>query len=310
MLLVVAMASQGCGGLRFLAPDNPIEESGILDVFRDKMADNGLVELVNRYYASVDDGEKQSLRNELVAGLTLLIDNEYEYFASRMLGVRAFVNTGLDTASGGLAIASTLVSHVETGKLLAGIGAGLLGLRLSVDKEFFYEQSSPILVAQMEHDRAAAFAKLKEGLSKLPASYPMAVAIRDVGLYYQSGTLVHAFAELSKRVNSGSASPGLNASPRLNVKSIASDEIEVRFENPAIAGRNLNVDVVGYEDEEGKVFKFRKTLVGLAGSDGVVTLKFKLPAGAAGSAAAGGTVKRIEVSAPTSTPLVFFPDPA
>lgn len=293
-----------------MSPNNPLESSGLLGDVKAKLGSAQIRALVDTYYSSTTEEKKKAARNELIAGLALLVDNEYEYFTSRMLSTRAFTNTALDTTAAGLALSATVVTSAGTAQLLSAIGAGVLGLRLSIDKEFFYEQSSPILVAQMNLDRAAAYATLKSGLDAPTTSYPLAVAAKDLSTYYQVGTLANAFAEMSKRVGANSTE-SLVAIPRLTVK--VSDpgppkEIEVTFTNKELAGRNVNVHLVGYSTTDGapQNVVFRKTLVLLVGTDGAASARTRLatPGAAAGAAP---VVLRVDLTAPTSTSLIYEP---
>ncbi len=296
----------GCfSGQRFLSPNNPIQSSGILDEFESQATSGGFRELMTVYYESSDEVEKRASRDRIINGLTLLIDNEYEYFATRMLSVRAFTNTGLDTTAAGLSIAATLVPHTATSSLLSGLSAGVLGVRLSVDKEFFYEQSSPILVAQMNQDRETAYRSLSTGLSQDTTKYPLARAARDLGSYYQAGTLVNAFAQLSQRVSGSSTAPGLAAVPRLAVtRSEENDKLafEVEFHNAALVGRDINIQAVAYGAASGgrpaPILENRMVGVKLD-AEGKGTAAFEIaPAG-------GVTVERVEFTAPTSTAYVY-----
>lgn len=307
LLVATACASTSCGGVRFWAPNNPIESSGLIDQVTAHLKQHALPSLVQQYNRAKtsDEAARRRARNQVIDGLILLIDNEYEYFATRMLGMRAGINTTLDTTAAGLALAATIVDHGDTSDLLSGIGAGMLGLRTTIDKEFYYDQSTPILFAQMNKDRERQFEKIQAGVAKDTSQYSMTSAIRDLGMYYQAGTLFNAFAELSKSVNSGPTSASTNAVPRMTAKVTgtgAGRELEVSFTNKSLQGRTINLRAIGYEDEAGTKFAWSQLSTVTLGEDGKATAKFSITFAKEGE---GKTATRIDLTAPTSTPLVF-----
>lgn len=295
-----------CNGTRFLAPNNPIEDSGLRAAFEEQMSAGRAKSLVASYYGCGDEARRCAIRNEIIAGIVLLIDNEFEYFATRTLSTRAFTNTTLDGTAAGLGLAATVVQHSQTSAVLSAIGAGVLGIKLSIDKEFFFEQSTPILVAQMNKDRQTSFEAMRNKLRSSSVEYPLAAAVRDLGSYYEAGTLTHAFAEVLHRVSeSGAAATG--DVPRLTVEQKAEDpqKILVRFTNKDLVGRNVNVTVVGYTKENGdaKDVVVRHSFAPLVGADGeaVVDVDFVALQGAAEKA----VVKQAVLTAPTSSQLVY-----
>ncbi|MGK0157866.1 MAG: hypothetical protein ACI9SE_004849 [Neolewinella sp.] len=302
--LALLCALPSCGGVRYFAPNNPIEDSGLMEQVREQCSSGQISKLLKSYYKSgTAEADRQQVRNMLVSALVLQIDNEFEYFATRTLSTRAFTNTSLDTAAAGLAIASTIVGHTETAKLLSGIGAGVLGLRLSIDKEFFYEQSTPILIAQMQADRDEAYETIATGVAASTTDYPLTAAVRDMGKYYQAGTLFNAFAQLAKQVNKGSLTATSNPLPRLTVQDLSAaavKKIKITFTNKDLPSRSINVSIIGYDAADGKTTNFHKTLVLTTGADGTATQEVMLVPD-------NGTnpVKRVDVAAPTSTPLIF-----
>ncbi|MFT4843254.1 MAG: hypothetical protein ACJA0V_002786 [Planctomycetota bacterium] len=302
--LALLCALPSCGGVRYFAPNNPIEDSGLMEQVREQCSSGQLSKLLKSYYKSgTAEADRQQVRNMLVSALVLQIDNEFEYFATRTLSTRAFTNTSLDTAAAGLAIASTIVGHTETAKLLSGIGAGVLGLRLSIDKEFFYEQSTPILIAQMQADRDEAYETIATGVAASTTDYPLTAAVRDMGKYYQAGTLFNAFAQLAKQVNKGSLTATSNPLPRLTVQDLSAaavKKIKITFTNKDLPSRSINVSIIGYDAADGKTTNFHKTLVLTTGADGTATQEVMLVPDNVTN-----PVKRVDVAAPTSTPLIF-----
>jgi hypothetical protein len=263
--------------------------------------------LLATYYAAKDESARRAARDELIDGLVLMIDNEFEYFANRTLSTRAFTNTTLDATAAGLGLSASIVQHSPTAQLLSALGAGVLGLRLSIDKEFFFEQSTPILVAQMKKDRATAYGPIRTGEASSTIEYTLGMAIRDLGAYYQAGTLVHAFGQVLEKVQSSEAMP-TKEEPRIAVTQVEAQEqtVRIQFTNATLKGRNVNIRVVGFDAADGGGAKevLRRDSAPRVGEDGTAEVTLNLTEHQVTSAPVH--VARLVITAPTSSPLTYL----
>ena len=194
-----------CASSRVMAPESAIKDHGLVGKVMAAM-DHGLDGRIRAYYdAQTNASDQAKIRNEIVSAFLMAIDSEYEKFTDAILFTRAGFDTAFDISAIGLGTASVLTDHMATGKLLAGLAAAATGARTVVDKNFFYEQTIPIVQAQMDSLRKSARSVLEAGMTREVAVYPLGIAVADLNEYYLAGSLTRAFAELAK--SAGKDSP-------------------------------------------------------------------------------------------------------
>lgn len=128
--------------------------------------------------------------------LIFLIDVNYHQFENELYRGRALFDTATDLAIVGLGAAGALVDATGTQAILAAISGGIGGARVSINKNFFREQSTNALISTMRASRKAKlnFMRGAETLSIL--DYTMSRALVDITEYYNAGTIVGAFESI------------------------------------------------------------------------------------------------------------------
>ncbi len=75
---------------------------------------------------------------------------------------------------------------------------GFRGVRKSGGLNFYKEQTISILIAKMDDNRAQVHSAILLKKPRPASEYSLKEAIRDIVAYYNAGTLVRAFSQLSK----------------------------------------------------------------------------------------------------------------
>lgn len=91
------------------------------------------------------DDFKQS-RNEILSNLILLMDIRYHQYERAFYNVGATAGSAFDIAVLGMTAAGAVSGGAETKAILSAIAAGLTGTRLALEKNFLYEQTSPMIM--------------------------------------------------------------------------------------------------------------------------------------------------------------------
>lgn len=137
-------------------------------------------------------------RNQIVEDLIYLINVNYTKFEGELSLSRASFDTSADLAIIGLGAAGSLISVTSTQALLAAISGGISGARVSINKNFFYEQSTTGLVSTMRASRKKKLELIRNAKALPLADYPMSQALGDTTDYYNAGTIVGALQTIIK----------------------------------------------------------------------------------------------------------------
>ncbi len=95
--------------------------------------------------------------------------------------------------------ASVLFTPLTTKSILAGLSALATSGKTAINKVYFYEQTLPVIITQMESDRQSVLADIIEGLAADDNIYPLHHAVRDLSRYFTAGTIDGALAEIQKQ---------------------------------------------------------------------------------------------------------------
>jgi hypothetical protein len=163
--------------------------------------DKAVAQLVAKYAAPgaipIDPKElTPDKRNQIMEDLVYLVDVNYRKFEGEIFAGRAMFDTGMDLAMLGLGGAGALISISGTQAILAAVSGGLSGARVSVNKNFFREQSTHALVSTMRAARKTRLDLIRGAEVLSLSDYPMSRALADVSDYYDAGTVLGALERI------------------------------------------------------------------------------------------------------------------
>lgn len=152
-------------------------------------------------------------RNNIAYGLMTEIDVVYGNYYNRLFTTKNTSAVGFDALTLGLSSAASIATHAATKTILSALGTGFSGLSLSVDKNFFAQQTFPVIGVAMQTRRDKIRAAIVSNLSLDTAAYPLLAAKRDLVAYLNAGTLASGLQELQEEAGSATAnSVNANAS--------------------------------------------------------------------------------------------------
>lgn len=170
---------------------------------------DGLVAKVNKrfadwqtqYHAAVarrDFDRAKTIRNDLLAEAIPYLDEAYMDFITGLQSGRDRGNFILDLVELGTAGAIGITNGERPIQIMGVALTAFRGGRRSADLNFYKEQSTPILINKMDGNRAKVRAVILTREKEPVDVYSIGGAISDLVDYYNAGTLVRAFTELSK----------------------------------------------------------------------------------------------------------------
>ncbi len=189
----------------------------------------GTASSITGYYAK-GATQNKTTRNEFISGRLALINLQYNRFVRKFAADKAQIDTVLDMLQLGTDLAITVVGGASTKAALGAASAGITGTRTSVDKNFFYEQTVPVLIAAMNAARKKALLPILKGIDADLTAYPFADAVSDLQDYYMAGTFVGGRQAIQKDAGVKEAEADLDIAQFRNTKFQPDTPTGVRIE--------------------------------------------------------------------------------
>jgi hypothetical protein len=136
-----------------------------------------------------------------VVGLYLnAVDAQYRAFRTALRRQRGIGNVGFDAVLLGLTGFGQFATEAA-GHRLAAAATALTGLRGSIDKQIYFDQTLPALLASMDAERDRVKARILTNLKRDANQYPLDLAFTDIGAYETSATLDRAIDRITASAN-------------------------------------------------------------------------------------------------------------
>jgi hypothetical protein len=165
---------------------------------------NGFVDEINKplrdAQTSSTPGDAKQKRNEAIEYVVARFDANYEDFVRDLEAKRSRANFIADVIEISSSAAIGITKGSQRTIQIMGIAlTAFRGGRKSADLEFFKEQTTAVLISKMDDGRAKVYAGMLKKMKEQDINeYPTASAVIDLVAYYNAGTLVRAFTQLSK----------------------------------------------------------------------------------------------------------------
>ena len=173
-------------------------------------------------------------RNNILSNLTLLMDIRYRQYERAFYNVGATAGSAFDIAVLGMTAAGSVSGGAATKSILSAIAAGLTGTRLALEKNFLYEQTSPILIKQMQKLRKDKLAEIDKKMADNIDTYPLERGLIDIAEYFYSGTIVSALQSMTEKLSQKTADQEIDNFIKLRDKLYGAMESKVSVANEAL----------------------------------------------------------------------------
>jgi hypothetical protein len=173
-------------GYNPFAPQSPLADKVVAE-WRDELSKPGVLE-------STQDAPA---RNKLVYRLIFLSDYRFSKYQSDLVLGKATRDSFVDLSVFGLTSAATLLTPGSATQVLSAIASGFSFSRSNIEKNFFQNQATPVLIAKMMALRKEKFNEIVSRLNLPYEKYPTELAIIDVLDYYNRGTMTGALQAIS-----------------------------------------------------------------------------------------------------------------
>jgi hypothetical protein len=186
-------------------------------------------------YAAATGDAATALRNKMVYSVLAEIDYVFYDYETKLFLNEGRFNVAADFLQLGMAAGGTLTNGARGKTILSALLTGVTGVNLSVDKNFFRQQTVQAIASSMEANRDRIKTVILQQLSKDTIAYPYQAARADLIHYFFAGTLPSGLQQLNQDAGSNAKSEkaALNQAQVTNITS--SDVVSISAINTAIA---------------------------------------------------------------------------
>lgn len=142
---------------------------------------------------------KGQYRDRIIMACTKAINFKFGQFVQELSTESGLANLGTDLLSQTLSTAASVVDGADLAKKLAAGSALSLGIGSTINKDLFYKQTLPAIVASMEARRDKVLTGIAKSQNADPEAkvYTLARAGNDLDMLQQAGSLSAAVRELT-----------------------------------------------------------------------------------------------------------------
>lgn len=200
----LALALGACSGLT-AAPRSPVPDIETLIVGKDSVDFPGLQSaytpraLDECFGQPLQDDAARRCRDRIVQSLLTAINLRYAEFEIGFFDANRYTNFGATVAVLGLGAAGTVSGAGATQALSAAITA-ITGSRAAFNREVMQEQTAAALLTAMRAQRDIAELRIRQGLARPAAEYPLGIALSDIYAFFRAGTIPGALAGVTQAV--------------------------------------------------------------------------------------------------------------
>jgi len=138
---------------------------------------------------TVNNTEAMRLRNNMISGLMAEIDYAFYDYETKLFLNQGSFRVGSDLLQLGLAAAGGISNGSRSKTILSALLSGVTGSSLSVDKNFFRQQTVQAISSSMESNRDRIKALILTQEKQDVSTYPFQAARADLIHYFFAGTL-------------------------------------------------------------------------------------------------------------------------
>lgn len=186
--------------------------AGVDGESRPEVINDEVLEMEKKYYVAgvldtynslaADPVRQREYRDEVINGRIYVIDYYYNKFRQNIRGsARPDSNIVTDIAVLGLDAADAINPARRAKEILLAISGGLTGPDTSLDKDDFYDEALPALIAKMDSLRLERLVLIRQRMkygTQGESPYTLGAAMIDVNNYFQSGTISGALLGITK----------------------------------------------------------------------------------------------------------------
>lgn len=140
------------------------------------------------------DSETVVCRNKIISTGILVVDTNFSLF-EKALFTEARGSSFLATVT---TLGLNVAGAVNPSATISAISGGIIGAKAAFDKEVLFDQAVLAIHTQMRAERNKVVLRLRSGMRKKIEVYPLGIALADLEVYYEAGTLLSGFIGIAE----------------------------------------------------------------------------------------------------------------
>jgi hypothetical protein len=187
-------------------------------------------------YTAASGDSARALRNKIAYGVMAEIDYAFYDYETKLFLNQGLFSVGSDFLQLGLASAGTITNGARAKTVLSAVLSGVTGVNLSIDKNFFRQQTVQAIASSMEANRDRTKSVILQQLAQDTIAYPFQAARADLIKYFFAGTLSAGLQQIHQdsAIAAQQQRSDLN---RIQVSGITPEDLKAATDlNVAIAG--------------------------------------------------------------------------
>ncbi|TCH99408.1 hypothetical protein EJV46_01655 [Roseococcus sp. SYP-B2431] len=194
---ICGLGMAACSGWR-AGPESPYRDlSGTIDAFEAVYSAQELQRCLAEPLSDRPGSAHQVCRDRISQALMAVIDVRYAIFEQGLLDTQRFTGLGATILQLGLSAGASVASGGTT-QALAAASTAIGGVNEAVSREVLVNRTATALMSSMHARRNEISLRVRTGLGRTAAAYPLGVALSDLFAYYRAGTLAGATTALSE----------------------------------------------------------------------------------------------------------------
>lgn len=188
MCLVCIFGLAGCAGWS-AGPDSPFSDlTTTLNNFEAIYSAQELQNCLLQPLSTEPGSPHQICRDRISQALMAAIDVRYAIFERGLLDTQRYTGLTATIIQLGLTAGASVASGGTT-QALAAAATAVGGVNEAVSREVLMNRTATALMSSMQARRNEISLRVRTGLGRTAASYPLGVALADLFAYYRAGTL-------------------------------------------------------------------------------------------------------------------------
>ena len=169
--------------------------------------------------------EAARLRNKIVYGLIAEVDYVYYDYKTKLFLNQGAFRVGSDFLQLGLSAGGAITNGARSKTILSALLTGVTGTSLSVDKNFFAQQTVQAIGSAMDAERNRIKTVILQQLKQDTSTYPFQAARADVIRYFFAGTLPAGLQQLHQEAASTAQTRETNLN-QVQVTNISPEDVK------------------------------------------------------------------------------------
>ncbi len=194
-IILTLIFCSGCGELRV----RPKRAYNTNDALIELNIESAISRMISEYYGTTLPETRKDTRDTIVSKVLIVTDIHYHDFIESVSVFKKKKDTAAEIGVVAASGVASLIHPLSTAQIFSQVSVGIQSSNIAVNKNFFYEQTIPVLISSMNARRLTVRADIVRNVKLGTQNYPLQAALADLDRYYNAGTFEGAVELIAKK---------------------------------------------------------------------------------------------------------------